>query len=141
MIRSLLIVFAILSFSQLHAQNPIGLWKTIDDESSEAKSHVEIYEDDGKYFGKIVKLLADESTIVCDHCTGKKKDRPILGMVILEKLSPYKDYWSQGTILDPANGNQYRCSVWYDEGNKDELKVRGKHWTGLYRTQTWYRVK
>ena len=139
--RPILTLVAVLSFFQLHAQNPAGIWKTIDDESSEAKSHVEIFEEGGKYYGRIVKLLDDEPTIVCDHCSGEKKDKPILGMVILERLSPYRDYWSQGKILDPANGNEYRCSVWYDDGNTDELKVRGKHWTGLYRTQTWYRVK
>ncbi len=31
--------------------------------------------------------------------------------------------------------------MWFEKGQPDELRVRGKHWTGLYRTQTWYRVK
>ena len=125
----------------LHAQSPAGIWKTIDDVTDKAKSHIEIYESDGKYFGKIVKLLDSEPGVVCEECSGARKDQPILGMVILEKLEAYKDYWSSGVILDPENGNEYRCSVWFEEGAQDELKVRGKHWTGLFRTQTWYRVK
>lgn len=124
----------------LQAQVPNGIWKTIDDESDTAKSHIEIYESEGKYYGKIVKLLDSEPGVVCDNCNGSKKDQPILGMVILENLEPYDDYWSSGVILDPENGNEYRCSIWFEESNTKELKVRGKHWTGMYRTQTWYRV-
>ena len=123
------------------AQNPIGTWKTIDDKTSEEKSHIEIYQNDGKFYGKIVELLRSEPGVLCDQCSGKKKDQPVLGMVILEELEPYDDYWKEGTILDPENGSTYSCSIWFDDGNTDELKVRGKHWTGLYRTQTWYRVK
>lgn len=59
-------------------------------------------------------------------------------MVIVDGLAKEGTVWKGGSILDPANGNVYGCSLWL-EGQ--ELKVRGKHWTGLYRTQTWYRVK
>jgi hypothetical protein len=45
--------------SALSAQNlsPLGLWKTIDDETKEAKSHMELYEKNGKVYGKVTKLL------------------------------------------------------------------------------------
>ena len=39
-----------LSFSQ----SILGKWKTIDDESGKEKSIVEIYENDGKIYGKII---------------------------------------------------------------------------------------
>ncbi|MEN0051590.1 MAG: DUF2147 domain-containing protein, partial [Bacteroidota bacterium] len=67
--------------------------------------------------------------------------KPIMGMVIVENLAAYKDYWKGGTILDPNNGSEYKVSMWYEDGKTEELQVRGKHWTGLYRTQTWYKVK
>ena len=121
--------------------SPVGVWKTIDDETGQAKSHVTIYEKGGKYYGKITRILTDRKDAVCDQCDGDKKDKPILGMVIVTGLEPYKDYWSKGTILDPNNGNTYKLSVWYEENNPDVLKVRGKHWTGLYRTQDWFRVE
>lgn len=38
-------------------QSPIGIWKTVDDESGQEKSHVEIFQKNGKLYGKIVKLL------------------------------------------------------------------------------------
>ena len=34
-----------------------GKWKTIDDETGQAKSIVEIYESNGKIYGKIVEIL------------------------------------------------------------------------------------
>ena len=135
------ILFVSFFITSIIAQSPIGIWKTIDDETGEAKSHVEIYEQDGEYFGKVVKLLKSDPGTLCDECTGDKKNKPVMGMVILEKLKPVKDYWGKGTIMDPENGKEYGCSVCFEGGKAGELKVRGKHWTGLYRTQTWYRVK
>ena len=121
--------------------SPEGTWKTIDDNTGEAKSHVEIYAADGTLYGKVVKILRNDPDVVCEKCDGDKKDKPVLGMVIIEDLKPFKDYWRKGTILDPENGNEYGCSIWLEEGDNDILRVRGKHWTGLYRTQTWHRVK
>ena len=122
--------------------SPVGTWKSVDDKTGEVKSHIEIYEQGGKYFGKVTKIMrADRQDRRCTECDGKRKDQPILGMVIIEDLEADGDYWKGGTILDPESGNTYRCSVWFEDGNAGELKVRGKHWTGLYRTQTWQRVK
>ena len=121
--------------------SPVGVWKTIDDNSGDAESHVEIYQQSSKFYGKVVKLLQKSPDTICEKCPGSRKNKPVLGMVVLENLEPYKGYWKSGTILDPENGNSYGCSIWFEAGKPDELKVRGKHWTGLYRTQTWYRVK
>lgn len=139
----LLLLFVTLAgVVSVQAQNtPTGIWKTVDDETGEAKSHVEIYQDGGKYHGKITKLLQYPQDQVCEACTGSRKGKKLVGMVIVNGLEPYKDYWKNGTIMDPETGNEYGCSVWFEEGKPDELKVRGKHWTGVYRTQTWYRVR
>ena len=140
--KTVLTLLILGSLSQLFAQgNVTGTWKTIDDNSGEARSHIEIYEESGLIFGKVVRLLDSEPDIVCEECKGAKKNKPILGMVILEKLQPYKDYYRKGSILDPENGNTYKCTIWVDENSPDQLKVRGIHWTGLYRTQTWHRIK
>ena len=136
------VVFILLFlFYNLIAQSPAGVWKTIDDDTGESKSHVEIFEQNGAYFGKVVKLLKSDPGTICDECKGDKKDKPVLGMVILESMQATDYYWSKGTIMDPENGKEYGCSIWFEGGKMEELKVRGKHWTGLYRTQTWYRVK
>ncbi len=123
----------------MNAQSLIGTWKTIDDESGEPKSHITIYEENGKFYGKVIKLLAAASSTVCTECPGDKKGQPIEGMVILWDLKPYKDYWSYGQIMDPATGKIYKASVWMD-GN-DKLSVRGYiGFSLLGRTQTWHKI-
>ncbi|MEL7249242.1 MAG: DUF2147 domain-containing protein [Bacteroidota bacterium] len=119
------------------AQSPIGTWTTIDDDTGEASSYVEIYEQGGKLFGKVTKLLQEDPSTVCDRCSGNNKNKPVVGLVIIEDLKPEGNSWASGTILDPKDGKEYNCEIWLEGGN---LKVRGKHWTGLYRTQTWYRI-
>jgi uncharacterized protein (DUF2147 family) len=123
------------------AQSPVGVWKTIDDNTGEAKSHVEIFEQDGSLHGRVVRLLLKPEDTLCDACKGDKHNKPVVGMVIVADLEPYRDYWRNGTIMDPENGNEYSCSIWFEDGQTDQLQVRGRHWSGLYRTQTWYRVR
>lgn len=131
-------IFFILLTLPLFSQSIVGTWKSVDDETGDARSHVEIYEQDGLIYGKITKLLDAPSSSLCDQCEGDKKDTPIIGLVIIEKVKPYKDYWRKGKILDPEDGNIYSCTLWLKNGN---LKVKAKHWTGLFATQTWLRVK
>ncbi len=68
----------------MQSQGVIGKWKTIDDETGEAKSIVEIYEKSGKIYGKVVDILRDShKKDVCAKCEGTEKNKPILGMVII----------------------------------------------------------
>lgn len=134
-------LFILAAFTGLGAQStdsPEGRWKTIDDETGEASSIVEIYEQDGAYFGRIAEILTDRRDALCEKCDGKRKNQPILGMVIIEDLKASGDYWKGGTIFDPQRVSTYKFSVWY-EGDPNTLFIRGKHWTGLYRTQQWLR--
>ena len=75
--------------------SPVGVWKTIDDATGEAKSHVEIYQNGSAYYGKIIKLLQSDPGTLCEECEGDKKNQPVLGMVIIEGLEPYKDFWKK----------------------------------------------
>ena len=133
----------LLGIDNLTAQNasPFGVWKSVDDKTGEAKSHVEVYQKNGKMYGKIIKILTDKPNAKCDDCKGEKKGQPVMGMVIVEGLQEVEGSWKNGTILDPQNGNVYGCVIWVEADKPNELKVRGKHWTGIYRTQTWFRVK
>ena len=132
----MLVMFVTLS----NAQGIAGVWKTIDDENGKEKSHLELYEQNGKVYGKIVKLLQVSSDKLCEKCTGDNKNKPLMGMVLLSGLYAKDGMWTGGTIMDPNKGSNYGCSLWFEQGNSDILNVRGKHWSGLYRTQKWYRV-
>jgi uncharacterized protein (DUF2147 family) len=121
---------------------PVGLWKTIDDETKQERSVVRIVDTGGVLSGKIEKLLdparADSK---CDKCTGARKDQPIAGMTIIEgaKKNPDEPSWEGGTILDPNNGKSYRLRLTPKDGGK-ALEVRG-YLGPFYRNQTWLRVE
>ena len=117
-----------------------GVWKTVDDVTGEAKSHIEIYEEGGKYYGKVKELLLKPADTVCDNCPGDKKGKPLVGMILLREMETYKDYYSYGRILDPENGKEYKCSAWVESPEK--LVLRGYIGiSALGRSQNWYRVK
>lgn len=127
----------------LYAQSPIGVWKTIDDETKEEKSYVEIYEaSDGTLEGKVVKILtAGKEDAKCTACDGKNKNQPIKGMRILWGLKKSDaENWKGGSILDPNNGKEYKSKMYLKDENT--LEVRGFIGFSLIgRTQTWYRVE
>jgi len=118
-----------------------GKWKTIDDETKEAKSIVEVYEKDGKIYGKVVEILNPaKKDSKCQNCKGEDKDKPILGLTIIKGLKKDGNEYTDGDILDPQKGKLYSCTIKLD-GN-DKLSVRGYMGISLIgRSQTWYRVK
>lgn len=130
-----------LTLSTIQAQSVVGKWKTIDDETGEAKSIVEIYEKSGKIYGKVVDILrADRKKDVCTKCDGAEKNKAILGMVIINGLKKDGAEYNGGTILDPTNGKKYKCYITLDSA--DKLKLRGYVGISIVgRTQYWTRVK
>lgn len=125
-------------FSQI--DKILGKWKTIDDEEGTAKSIVYIYKaTNDKYYGRIDKLFKDSDKL-CEKCEGANKNKPILGMIILNGMTLKDNSLTGGTILDPKNGKVYHCNISYDAKSK-QLKVRGSldksGWLG--RNQTWIR--
>ncbi|MCP4721840.1 MAG: DUF2147 domain-containing protein [Desulfobacteraceae bacterium] len=143
MFKLCVILFSLCFVSSAFAKGPIvGKWKTIDDETNEAKSIVQIFEKEGKYYGKIIELFlkadADQNP-TCDKCDSDdpRKDQPTLGMEIIQGLSPNGDSYSGGTILDPKKGKEYKCKITRDG---ETLKMKGS-FLFISRTQTWYLVK
>ncbi len=124
------------------ADSPLGVWRTIDDQSGKEKSLVRITEVNGELHGIIEKLFRnpnEEQHPNCDKCTGEKKNKPVIGMTILTGLKLKDGEYAGGEILDPANGKIYRCKMWTSEGGK-KLNVRGFIGVALLgRTQVWIR--
>ena len=137
------LLLALMTFSlttTAQTDSPTGRWKTIDDDTGEAKSIIEIYANGKEYDGKIAVILTGNPDAVCTECDGKQKNAPILGMQIIDGLTfDEAMVWDDGTILDPQKGATYKLSVWFEADEPDVLYVRGKHWTGIYRTQRWIR--
>ncbi|MGS5085235.1 DUF2147 domain-containing protein [Hydrogenophaga sp. A37] len=138
---ALLSLAAVSAFAQM---SPVGLWKTIDDDTKKEKSLVRIKETNGVYSGTIEKLLdpTSKQDAVCDKCTDERKDKPVLGMTILRNLKQSADdktVYDGGDIVDPNNGKVYRSRLKpVDDGKK--LEMRG-YIGPFYRTQVWLRVE
>ncbi|TYR37810.1 DUF2147 domain-containing protein [Sphingobacterium phlebotomi] len=120
-------------------QNIAGKWKTVDDETGEAKSIVEVFQKaDGKYYGKISKLLIKPENDKCIQCKDDRKNQPLLGLEIIRGIRKNGDEFSGGTITDPKNGKSYKCII---TRQGDKLLVRGYIGFSLIgRTQTWQLV-
>lgn len=134
--KILVAILLFVSVSQLNAQSIVGHWSTVDDNTGEIRSVVEIFEKDNKYYGKVVKLAdGEDKNAVCNKCD-KDDDRyeqPIIGLEILRDLSKEKGEYTGGNILDPESGTVYKCKLWIENG---QLMVRG-YVLFVYRTQTW----
>lgn len=139
--RLLLLLFPFMASVGLAQTTVVGKWKTIDDNSGEEKSVVEIFERGGKIYGKVVKIFpkpGDDPDPVCDECPedDARYNKKIIGMEIIKDMVKTGTEYAEGSILDPEEGKIYRCKLWV-EGN--ELMVRG-YWGPFFRTQTWKRV-
>lgn len=105
-----------------------GYWTTIDDETNTPKSVVQIYEYQGKVYGRVVELFQNKQAVA------KLPDEPkIEGLDVIWDMEKKKDKYSGGEILDPKSGKVYACDLWRDG---DNLIVRGKI-AFLGRNQTW----
>ncbi len=123
-----------------NGQTIIGQWETYDDKTNEKKAIIEVYQTNNRYFAKIVKSFIGEKNAICETCRGTKKDRPIIGLVIIENIKKEGNEFIGGTILDPENGKTYKCYLQLVKSNT--LKVRGYLGFSLFgRTQYWIRKK
>lgn len=122
--------------------SPVGVWKNIDDATGRPRALIRITETNGMLQGQIEKLFRlpeEDQTPHCDKCSGDKKDKPMLGMIILSGLKKDGYEYSGGEIVDPENGKTYRSKLTLIEDGK-KLEVRG--YIGmpmLGRSQIWLR--
>ena len=137
----------VLVASIAHAQaTPAGLWKTVDDDGKKETSLIRITESGGVLTGRIERLLdpASKADAVCDKCTDDRKDKPIVGMMLIRGVKQSesdKTRWDGGEILDPDNGKTYKVRLTPGEAGKT-LKVRGYIGAPIIgRTQTWIRAE
>jgi uncharacterized protein (DUF2147 family) len=142
LILPIMLSFCVVSLAAAANSSIVGQWKTIDDKTNQPKSIVKIYEQGGKYYGRIIKLFrqkGEDPNPMCNKCKDgdPRKGKPVKGMVILKGLVKKGDKYADGKILDPKIGKVYTCKLWIEDG---QLKVRG--YVGFFfRTQTWLRVK
>lgn len=131
----------ILTVSIGNSQSIFGKWKTIDDRTGNPKAIIDVYEVDGKMYGKVLQIVEEgKEDSLCTKCDGDLKDKPVVGMRIIDGAEHKGGGVYKGnTLFDPEQAMTFRCKIWLNPDNLDELKVRG-YLAFIYRTQTWVRV-
>lgn len=132
-----------ISAAALAQNTPVGLWRSSDDKTGEAKAEIRIFETPAGLSGKIEKRLLKDARPeeVCVQCSDERKDKPIIGLEIIRgaKKAEGQGVWEGGKILDPENGKNYTLKMTPVEDGK-KLDVRGS--IGPFgRTQTWVRIQ
>lgn len=129
------------SFFQAQSQSVVGKWKTIDDETGKPISVVEIFENHGKMYGKVIEIFNPKrDQKKCEKCPGDDKNKPILGLIVIKGLTKENNEYTDGKILDPKHGKLYKCTINLE--SRDKLKVRGYIGISIIgRTQYWERIK
>ena len=130
-----LLICSVATFSQ---NKIVGKWLSEDKEAI-----ISIYKQNEKFYGKLTwlknpkdkngKYLTDT-----ENPNAKLRNKPLVGLEILNNFYFKDDEWKDGKIYDPKDGKTYICSMWLTD--KNELKVRG-YWGVFYSTVVWTSVK
>ncbi|MEP1086596.1 DUF2147 domain-containing protein [Algoriphagus sp.] len=117
----------------------IGVWF-----NSEKTAQIEILENNAQLIGKIIWIKHEdgkpESITDLGNSDSTLRDRPLMGLTILEGLQYKNGIWSDGKIYDPQSGISYTCELQLKK--KDVLEIKGylgESWVS--RTVEWNRVK
>ncbi|PCJ93434.1 MAG: hypothetical protein COA50_14190 [Flavobacteriaceae bacterium] len=139
--KLLLLCILLFSFQLSHSQSVFGKWKTVDDRNGVEKAVINVYEDEGAMYAKVIKILEKgKENATCVKCKGVRKDKPVEGMMIIDSLiKNKKGEYTGKTLFDPEQAMTFRCKIWLNPDNSNELKVRG-YLAFIYRTQTWIRA-
>jgi uncharacterized protein (DUF2147 family) len=119
----------------------LGIWFN---EEKDAK--VEIFKENGKYYGKVVWLKEPNEPdtglpkLDDENSDEELQKRPIMGLQLMSDfVFDGDDVWDDGEIYDPKNGSTYSCYMKLE--SQDKLKVRGYIGISLIgRTTYWTRT-
>lgn len=120
--------------------SPSGLWRIVDDRTGQPKGFMRIYEQDGRFFGRLERTMDPrDQTKTCTACTDERKNQPLVGLVLMRNLRLEGGEYVGGDILDPETGSIYRCKF-HLEQDGTRLVMRGFLGISLLgRSQTWVR--
>lgn len=142
LLGSILMVAGNLFAQDYKTDDILGYWLNEDQDGK-----VEIYKENGKYYGKLVwlKFPIDEETgkpkLDKHNPDDELKKRPSKGIILMNDFEYDGDgEWDDGEIYDPKSGKTYSCYMKLESMNK--LKVRGFIGVSLIgRTTYWTRTE
>ncbi|MFN5362599.1 MAG: DUF2147 domain-containing protein [Bacteroidota bacterium] len=120
------------------ADDVVGIWL-----NSNGKGKIQVFRENGKYFGKIVWLrepLNEKGQPKKDamNPNASLRVQPLVGSIILREFVFEDGEWTNGLIYDPENGKEYKCYLRLKDPNT--LHLRGYIGISLIgRTEIWKR--
>lgn len=126
-------------FAKENADDILGTWR-----NASGKGHVQIYKENGKYYGKLIWLKKTHDANGQPYLDTKNPDKevctkPLLGLVMLRDFLFDDGEWTGGKIYNPEDGKEYKSYMKLKD--KNSLYVRGFigfSWIG--KTVTFQRV-
>lgn len=121
---AIFMLFAFSGLSRAADKSIVGIWSLPilkGKDKGKERLHVEIFEKDGVYNGKIVKLITAPEKTLCVTCKKDRKDQPLMGMLILWGLKKEAGRYVEGKIYEVEEGSEYKCSL--VQIAPDKLKV------------------
>jgi len=115
------------------AEDALGVWR-----NPENGSNVEFYKCGESVCGKIVKVVDGQKTDD-KNPDAAKRNRPIVGLVIMQGAKKTGDNKWSGNLYNRENGSTYSGTVTVK--SKNELDLSGCVAMVLCKTLTWTRVK
>jgi len=121
-----------------------GLWQALDDETHQPSGWFLIRDAGGGiYVGSLVKMFlkpGEDPAVVCSKCKDDRLNKPWLGLDIIRGMQRAGLAYSDGTILDPRDGNVYNAKMTLSPDGQS-LTVRGYlGFSLLGRNQYWTRL-
>jgi uncharacterized protein (DUF2147 family) len=142
------LLLVVLALTAVHAapQRPVpsasGLWEQVDDDGR-VGGWFYIYERDGIYEGKIVRMFlrpGEKPNPICTKCPGEQKNQPSLGLTLIKGMQRKGRHYENGTILDPRDGSIYQARMEISPDGQ-RLMVRGYLGIELFgQSQVWRRL-
>jgi len=121
-----------------------GLWQAVDDDTHEPNAWFLIRDSGGGiYTGVIVRMFlkpGDDPNVQCDKCVDDRRNKPWLGLEIIRGMKREGMKYTDGTILDPRDGNIYSAQMTLTPDGQT-LVVRGYLGISLLgKNQYWTRL-
>lgn len=143
--QKLIFLFLLLSPFGLMAQSAnaiTGVWI-----GEEQDGKFELFEQNGKYHGKVVWLKepnrdgAPKKDI--NNPDPAKRNQPIMGLVFMRNFEfDGKNGWKDGKIYDSRTGKTYNCELTLLDAKTVKLRgYLGYAWMGMGKSVIWKRVE
>lgn len=107
----ILTFFIASAFRADNADAILGVWA-----NGSNKGHIQLYKQDGKYYGKIIWLKQpfDENgkpKVDKKNPDPKNRSKRLMGLVMLRDFKYEDGEWVGGKIYNPGDGKEYKCNM------------------------------